>query len=138
MWLCGDCTYDPGMQVLGLGGLLCPQPGCGAGILLEGGEGEAGHCSRVGCPECGYVFCRDCGAGAHLGPCLPCPDLPSATTTANSSWVAADPSTVTIRTTSKPCPGCRVATERSGGCMHMVSNHSGILCRLKICKWDLL
>ncbi len=33
---------------------------------------------------------------------------------------ALDPSAVAIRLTTKPCPGCRAPTERSGGCMHMV------------------
>ena len=34
--------------------------------------------------------------------------------------MGADPSSLTIRVTSKPCPGCRTPTERSGGCMHMI------------------
>ena len=76
---------------------------------------------RVACLECGYVFCRDCSQGAHLGPCLPCNPaeagggvgdatvslLPGDPRAARASWVGADPSSVTIRVISKPCPGCR-------------------------------
>jgi hypothetical protein len=35
------------------------------------------------------------------------------------------------RVTSKPCPGCRTPTERSGGCMHMVCTKPG--CGLHWC-----
>lgn len=53
--------------VLQAGGVLCPQPGCGAGILLEEGPER---CRRVVCQGgCGYVFCRDCLQGFHIGAC---------------------------------------------------------------------
>ena len=42
-----------------------------------------------------------------------------------------DPSSVTIRVISKPCPGCRTPTERDGGCMHMVCTKPG--CGLHWC-----
>ena len=99
--------------VLQSGGLLCPQPGCGAGIQLETGPDL---CNRVACAECGYVFCRDCGQGAHLGPCLAGCDDPQeagqqpghmAGMAARARWSGADPSSVTIRASTKPCPGCR-------------------------------
>ena len=57
--------------------------------------------------------------GAHIGPCLPCaepfPDQMSSAmarvgprvTRAGWSTQSADPSSVTIRVISKPCPGCR-------------------------------
>ena len=48
--------------VLQSGGLLCPQPGCGAGIMLEEGGGD---CKRVPCVTCGYVFCR-CLKGGYI------------------------------------------------------------------------
>jgi len=127
--------------VLQSGGVLCPQPGCGAGILPELSD----SCRRVACLECGYVFCRDCTQGAHLGPCLPCNPaeaggaggeatvslLPGDPRAARASWVGADPSSVTIRVISKPCPGCRTATERDGGCMHMICTKPG--CGLSWC-----
>ncbi len=76
---------------------------------------------RVGCGECDYVFCRDCLQGAHLGPCLPCggltaPEEGGGVTVftaggdpraARATWLGADPSSVTIRVISKPCPNCR-------------------------------
>lgn len=39
---------------------------------------------------------------------------------ADARWDEA--SKVAIRITTKPCPKCRTPTERSGGCMHMVSH----------------
>merc|ERR1719323_3029800 len=118
--------------VLQSGGLLCPQPGCGAGILLE----EGGDCKRVPCVTCGYVFCRDCLQGAHIGDCLlSCGtsgeglEQPSFDTTdpraLGAKWKGADPSSLTIRVISKPCPACRTPTERSGGCMHMICTKAG-------------
>jgi hypothetical protein len=76
---------------------------------------------RVGCGECDYVFCRDCLQGAHLGPCLPCGGLAAPgeegggvtaftagdPRAARATWLGADPSSVTIRVISKPCPNCR-------------------------------
>ena len=54
--------------VLRSGGVLCPQPGCGMGIMpesvvtTEAAASNPGN-RRVVCagPQgCGYVFCRDC------------------------------------------------------------------------------
>merc|ERR1719412_2433942 len=85
--------------------------------------GEAEHCRRVGCADCGFVFCRDCREGAHLSGGQERPVL--------ARWTAVDPSSVTIRVISKPCPGCRTPTERDGGCMHMVCTKAG--CGLHWC-----
>jgi len=144
--LVGDDHYDRYQKfgaeelVLQGGGVLCPQPGCGAGIFPELTE----TCRRVACFECGFVFCRDCLQGAHLGPCLPCSGpyaepgsstlpalLPTDPRATRASWVGADPSSVTIRVISKPCPGCRTPTERDGGCMHMICTKPG--CSLHWC-----
>lgn len=72
--------------VLQMGGVLCPQPGCGMGLLVDE------DCTRVTCQQgCGvraeiyfgrkmfdklhflfqFVFCRKCLQGYHLGDCLP-------------------------------------------------------------------
>lgn len=48
------------------GGLMCPSPGCGAGLV----PGDAGR--RVECDRqlgCGFVFCRDCRESYHEGAC---------------------------------------------------------------------
>ena len=94
--------------VLQSGGVLCPQPGCGSGILPDKDETDM-ECKRVSCRECGYVFCRECNMGAHLGECLQGnqdsltdrteyrsmdPEDPRAS---RARWGAADPSSVTIR-----------------------------------------
>lgn len=52
--------------VLQNGGVLCPQPGCGMGLLIDDPQ-----CTRVQCQNgCGFVFCRNCLQGFHLGECL--------------------------------------------------------------------
>ncbi|GAB0100366.1 E3 ubiquitin-protein ligase parkin [Sergentomyia squamirostris] len=114
--------------VLQQGGVLCPQPGCGMGLLVEP------ECRRVQCQSgCGYVFCRQCLQGYHLGECLP---ESGATTSENLQQFSVDPNRAaeakwdestrtTIKITTKPCPKCRTATERDGGCMHMVCTRAG-------------
>lgn len=125
--------------VLQNGGVLCPQPGCGMGLLIDDPE-----CTRVQCQSgCGFVFCRNCLQGAHLGDCLTEEQLNASggdgqLSTANvapggsyridpnraadSSYEA---SKTAIRILTKPCPKCRTPTERSGGCMHMVCTRAG-------------
>ncbi|XP_075212405.1 E3 ubiquitin-protein ligase parkin [Lycorma delicatula] len=118
--------------VLKEGGVLCPQPGCGAGILVDP------DCKKIQCiGGCGFVFCRDCMQGYHLGECLSRTDesLMAAGVSysvdparaAQARWD--DASKVTIRVMTKPCPRCRTATERDGGCMHMVCTR----CKLQWC-----
>ena len=60
--------------VLQAGGILCPQPNCGAGIMPSAksdvvSSPEDQHFSerKVLCTECRYVFCRICLQGYHLG-----------------------------------------------------------------------
>jgi len=133
-------TFGAEELVLQSGGVLCPQPGCGAGILPD----LSGDCRRVGCQDCGFVFCRDCLQGAHIGACLPCGVTgaqgtsegykqvdPTDPRVARAQWTGADPSSVTIRVSTKPCPGCRTPTERDGGCMHMICTKAG--CGLHWC-----
>uniref|UniRef100_A0A1B0GN34 E3 ubiquitin-protein ligase parkin n=1 Tax=Phlebotomus papatasi TaxID=29031 RepID=A0A1B0GN34_PHLPP len=114
--------------VLQQGGVLCPQPGCGMGLLVEK------DCRRVQCQSgCGYVFCRQCLQGYHLGECIP---DSSAKMSENLQQFSVDPnraadakwdeaSRTTIKISTKPCPKCRTATERDGGCMHMVCTRAG-------------
>lgn len=119
--------------VLRSGGVLCPQPGCGMGILVDPG------CNRVACVNgCEYVFCRLCLQGYHIGDCRPT-DTESSENSEGCSYNV-DPnrvsearwdeaSRVTIKVSTKPCPKCRTPTERDGGCMHMVCTRAG-------CKFD--
>ncbi|XP_064489163.1 E3 ubiquitin-protein ligase parkin-like [Ornithodoros turicata] len=114
-------------SLLQSGGVLCPRPGCGAGILPDR------NCNRVICggriegQGCGFVFCKQCLQGYHIGPCIEAEPLtPSAqpryevdeAQADRSRWESA--SRHTIWGISKPCPKCRTPTERDGGCMHMV------------------
>ncbi|XP_048210369.1 E3 ubiquitin-protein ligase parkin [Perognathus longimembris pacificus] len=111
--------------VLKMGGVLCPRPGCGAGLLPERGQRrvtcEGGH--GLGC---GFVFCRDCKEAFHDGDCSALFDTLGAASQAyrvdaraaqQARWEAA--SKETIRRTTRPCPRCGVPVEKNGGCMHM-------------------
>ncbi|KAG1661410.1 E3 ubiquitin-protein ligase parkin [Nymphon striatum] len=107
--------------LLQAGGVLCPQPNCGAGILPDE------ICKKVTCVQegsegCGFVFCRICMQGYHIGECV---DQPLAEDSQNenryllnnekidqSRWNEA--SLFTIKVTTKPCPSCRTPTERNG------------------------
>ncbi|XP_050532589.1 E3 ubiquitin-protein ligase parkin [Daktulosphaira vitifoliae] len=108
--------------VLQQGGVLCPQPGCGAGILVDD------DCDKVTCFNgCKYVFCKKCRQGYHIGDCLPIEEQLIKNITdysvdpklaSQAKWD--DASNIKIKVSTKPCPKCRTATERDGGCMHMV------------------
>lgn len=119
--------------VLSCGGLLCPQPGCGAGIILD--ESDPDICNRITCGSCGFVFCRKCLQGFHIGDCL-AEDGADSTAPSTSAFLSVDPSNgdqskwdemltrTAIKLSTKPCPKCRTPTERNGGCMHMVCTRS--------------
>ncbi|CRL03427.1 CLUMA_CG016236, isoform B [Clunio marinus] len=121
--------------VLQSGGVLCPQPNCGMGIIVDE------DCTRVHCLSgCGFVFCKNCRQGFHIGDCIP--DSPAVNNTSSSCEYAVDPnrvagarwdesSKITIKVTTKPCPKCRTPTERAGGCMHMACTRAG--CNFEWC-----
>uniref|UniRef100_A0AAA9TGG9 E3 ubiquitin-protein ligase parkin n=1 Tax=Bos taurus TaxID=9913 RepID=A0AAA9TGG9_BOVIN len=83
--------------VLQLGGVLCPGPGCGAGLLPEPGQ------RKVSC-EPGHGL----GCGAYRV---------NEKAAEQARWEEA--SKETIKKTTKPCPRCHVPVEKNGGCMHM-------------------
>ncbi|XP_043744463.1 E3 ubiquitin-protein ligase parkin isoform X6 [Cervus elaphus] len=106
--------------VLQLGGVLCPSPGCGAGLLPEPGQRkvtcEPGH--GLGC---GFVFCRDCKEPYHEGDCGAVTEASGTVTQAyrvdekaaeQARWEEA--SKETIKKTTKPCPRCHVPIEKNG------------------------
>ncbi|XP_055383602.1 E3 ubiquitin-protein ligase parkin [Condylostylus longicornis] len=114
--------------VLQAGGVLCPQPGCGMGLITEA------DCLKVTCQHgCNYVFCKNCLQGYHIGECLQdnslstdlgsCDYVIDPSKAAEARWEEANK--VIIKTSTKPCPKCRTPTERDGGCMHMVCTRSG-------------
>lgn len=115
--------------VLRSGGVLCPQPNCGMGILIDE------YCTKVICGECKYVFCSKCLQGYHVGDCdatdkdnenaslSNCSYNVDPSKAANSRWDEA--SKIAIKVLTKPCPKCRTPTERDGGCMHMVCTRAG-------------
>ncbi|KAG8227641.1 hypothetical protein J437_LFUL008718 [Ladona fulva] len=103
--------------VLQSGGVLCPQPGCGMGIIADP------ECRRIQCiGGCGFVFCRSCLQGYHIGECTEGTVAESANggfeynidpeRAAQARWDEA--SKVAIKVTTKPCPKCRTPTERDG------------------------
>ena len=119
--------------VLSCGGLLCPQPGCGAGIIIE--ESDPDICNRITCGSCGFVFCRKCLQGFHIGDCLT-EEATDAMVPSTSTFLGVDPTNAdqskwddmltrtAIKLSTKPCPKCRTPTERNGGCMHIVCTRS--------------
>ncbi|EZA56485.1 E3 ubiquitin-protein ligase parkin [Ooceraea biroi] len=121
--------------VLRAGGLLCPRPNCGMGIIPPPMKDDE-ECRRIQCISgCGYVFCRICLQGFHLGECELSTSEPS-TSVFSSKHYSVDPLKAdeakwdeatkrTIQVSTKPCPKCRTPTEKAGGCMHMVCTRAG-------------
>ncbi|XP_064618311.1 LOW QUALITY PROTEIN: E3 ubiquitin-protein ligase parkin-like [Liolophura sinensis] len=108
--------------LLSEGGVLCPRPGCGNGLMLNT-EKRRIHCQPpVGC---GYLFCKQCLEEFHEGECGMVPVQPPLTDdiavdeelAERSRWEAETRDV--IQRTTKPCPKCKTKTEHSGGCMHM-------------------
>ncbi|XP_060580055.1 E3 ubiquitin-protein ligase parkin-like [Ruditapes philippinarum] len=101
------------------GGILCPNTGCGEGIIVED------DARNVQCRTCRMEFCRQCRQEVHRGSCQSHDATAQVNMTMNvdseralrARWEAA--SMETIQDTTKPCPHCAVKTERNGGCMHM-------------------
>ena len=105
--------------LLKAGGVLCPQPRCGAGIIPDDLEER-----KIKCLQCQYVFCKLCHQGYHIGECV------NPVMTASSSSVQAisplntdmilqarwreqkvdSSSLLTIKVMTKPCPKCRTPT----------------------------
>ncbi|XP_015593190.1 E3 ubiquitin-protein ligase parkin [Cephus cinctus] len=125
--------------VLKAGGLLCPQPDCGMGIIPQSPDTDTTdeECRKIQCiGGCGYVFCRRCLQGFHVDDCeTQHPVLSSSQNPATGTY-AVDPlkakdakwdeaSKKTIKVSTKPCPKCRTPTERDGGCMHIVCTRAG-------------
>uniref|UniRef100_W5L8X1 E3 ubiquitin-protein ligase parkin n=1 Tax=Astyanax mexicanus TaxID=7994 RepID=W5L8X1_ASTMX len=107
--------------------LLCPAPGCGAGLLPEEDRRRI-QCELGEGLGCGFVFCRDCKEEYHEGDCRR-RTTPAAggalqgyvvdeEAALRARWEQA--SQDTIEETTRPCPKCRVPVEKNGGCMHMV------------------
>ncbi|XP_018572816.1 E3 ubiquitin-protein ligase parkin isoform X2 [Anoplophora glabripennis] len=115
--------------VLRSGGVLCPQPGCGMGIIPDS------YCTKITCINgCGYVFCRHCLQGYHIGECQNSDNEDSTNPescsynvdpekAAEARWDEASKRAIKVLT--KPCPKCRTPTERDGGCMHMICTRAG-------------
>ncbi|XP_071468970.1 E3 ubiquitin-protein ligase parkin isoform X5 [Marmota flaviventris] len=97
--------------VLQMGGVLCPRPGCGAGLLPEAGQRKV-TCEAGNGLGCG-AYRVDERAAEH------------------ARWEEA--SKETIKRTTKPCPHCGVPVEKNGGCMHMKCPQPQ--CRLEWC-WN--
>lgn len=124
--------------VLQNGGILCPAENCGNGLLPESNARRV--TCRVSSGGCGLVFCRLCHQAFH--------EEDSCNQNNNirdiimdnvyqvnqqnamlARWRDEEDSKNTISKTTKPCPGCRVPTEKSGGCNHM----SCMRCRHEWC-----
>ncbi|XP_067845336.1 E3 ubiquitin-protein ligase parkin [Heptranchias perlo] len=112
--------------VLQMGGVLCPKPGCGAGLLPDAGERRI-ECLLQNGVGCGFVFCRVCKEEYHEGECSG-PHIRE-TAVSHQGYVIneqaaqrarwEEASKQAIKETTKPCPKCQVPVEKNGGCMHM-------------------
>ena len=123
--------------LLKAGGVICPQPDCGMGIIVDDAS-----LNKIECHSCQFVFCRNCHSCYHEGDCQQQfemvqagPSSPNAgaamfamdaETVARARWqdrqqrVGLDASSLmAIKLLTKPCPQCKAPTERDGGCMHM-------------------
>ncbi|XP_070697525.1 E3 ubiquitin-protein ligase parkin [Pempheris klunzingeri] len=119
--------------LLVIGGLMCPSPGCGAG-LVPPEDVRRVECDRqVGC---GFVFCRHCREAYHEGACHA--ELTAPIGDASQGFMVGedashrgrwDSSSVLLQEMTKRCPQCSVPVERNGGCMHMLCP----LCRAEWC-----
>ncbi|XP_043929167.1 E3 ubiquitin-protein ligase parkin [Protopterus annectens] len=118
--------YGAEEYVLQMGGVLCPKPGCGAGLLSESHSRRV-ECERINGLGCGFVFCRECKEEYHEGQCSSIQGTEGAKALQRfviddhaaqlARWEEA--SRKTINDTTKPCPKCNVPVEKNGGCMHM-------------------
>lgn len=124
--------------LLSTGGIICPNPGCGEGMVLDDNSGRSARCA-----SCQFVFCVLCKSGQHEGDCVFSPTRgPHGELSAidgdrhlRARWDSE--SLETIHDTTKPCPQCKTRTEKAGGCMHMQCTR----CRLEWCwlcekEWD--
>ncbi|XP_062851081.1 E3 ubiquitin-protein ligase parkin isoform X2 [Trichomycterus rosablanca] len=112
--------------LLQMGGVLCPAPGCGAGLLVEDDRRRV-HCELKEGLGCGFVFCRDCKEEYHEGECRQ--HFAPAAGGAMQGYVVDENAALRARweqatkdiinETTRPCPKCRVPVEKNGGCMHM-------------------
>ncbi|KAM6462844.1 E3 ubiquitin-protein ligase parkin isoform 7-T8 [Liasis olivaceus] len=89
--------YGAEEYVLQMGGVLCPAPGCGAGLLPEP------DMRKIVCEPSNGLGCGGFEIDEHAA--------------MQARWE--DASKETIRRTTKPCPKCHVPVEKDGGCMHM-------------------
>uniref|UniRef100_A0AAX7VV30 E3 ubiquitin-protein ligase parkin n=1 Tax=Astatotilapia calliptera TaxID=8154 RepID=A0AAX7VV30_ASTCA len=126
----GDEQYGRYLQygaeecLLTTGGMMCPSPGCGAGLLPPDGRRKLECDRRLGC---GFVFCRLCRGEYHEGACQAVTAPPTGEAAQGfvvgeeaslmGRWEPA--SLLVIAESTRPCPTCSVPVERNGGCMHM-------------------
>ncbi|TKS65130.1 Tight junction-associated protein 1 [Collichthys lucidus] len=105
--------------LLTIGGLMCPSPGCGAGLVPPEGSRRVECHRQLGC---GFVFCKDCREGYHEGACHSDQAPPTAEATQGfvvdeeaslrGRWDQA--SLLLLQESTKRCPQCSIPVERNG------------------------
>jgi parkin len=119
--------------LLQMGGILCPSPDCGCGMLPEN-NGRS-----LTCPECRFNFCRECKAEYHRGPCNVAAPLNNQAVGQGqqidparlnrSRWDEATRNFIQSNDMIKQCPNCQTYIEKNRGCMHMTCTR----CRFEFC-----
>lgn len=125
--------------VLQMGGVLCPAPGCGAGLVPEE-DRRMICCQQANGLGCGFIFCRDCKQTFHEGECR-VRTAPTIGGALQGGYVMDEQAALlarweqasqdTIDETTRPCPQCKAPVEKNGGCMHMVCPRAQ--CRFEWC-----
>ena len=87
---------------------------CGNGWLFEAPNGHV----RMRCSKCSTESCFACRCEWHTG--LTCEQHAATTRDASEQLIA---------TISRPCPKCKVAIEKNGGCDHMARAASRLFTR---------
>lgn len=117
------------------GGVLCPNPKCGEGMLPETNS------NTIKCFSCQHSFCRMCSCDSHSGACghqqpVEGSEFPSLKSGDNKSQSERE-SLLIIKQITKSCPNCNVKTEKNGGCNHMYcSRCDNEWCWICVKPWD--
>lgn len=101
----------------GMNGCICPDANCGMGLFKTTNSKNEKYCK---CSDCGYEFCFECKRSYHgLTGCSNL-SISSRTSQSMANYIN---NVKLIKCISKPCPNCKIPTEKNGGCMHLICSN---------------